>query len=418
MTNDSFIPSENWAATVLHTMSEGVLGLDRELRITSANRAAQYLLGWSGEDLIGHKLHPLLQPQRRDGSPYPASESQLSWLEGGGALYCIEDVFWRKDGSPIDFEISALVLPHADGDTHAIVLLRDISVRKESQAALLKAFHDRDKLNQGLELAQGQLMQAEKMASVGQLAAGIAHEINNPIGFVNSNLGTLKTQVDQLLSVLAAYREAEGALRAHPELLAAVERAKASADLDFLLDDMPNLIAESLEGISRVKKIVDNLKDFSRLDTPEWHYANLEKGLESTLNIVWNELKYKVTVVRDYAGLPEIECIASQLNQVFMNLLVNAGHAIAEHGTITLRTRFDETSVGIDIEDTGSGIRPEHMAKIFEPFFTTKPVGQGTGLGLSLAYGIVQQHGGKIEARSEPGQGTVFSIRLPRQRAK
>jgi len=186
--------------------------------------------------------------------------------------------------------------------------------------------------------------------------------------------------------------------------------------MDFLQGDIQNLIDESLEGVCRVKKIVDNLKDFSRVDTAEWQYANLENGLESTLNIVWNEIKYKAEVKKEYAGLPEIECIAAQLNQVFMNLLVNASHAIEAHGLITLRTGFDDTEVWVEVEDTGKGIKPEHLGRIFEPFFTTKPVGKGTGLGLSLAYGIVQRHHGRLDVRSEVDKGTVFRLTLPRVR--
>jgi PAS domain S-box-containing protein len=401
---------------VLHMMSEGVLGLDQDQRITSANRAAQYLLGWSAEELTGRKLHDLLQPPQSDGRTYLENESLLSWLQSGGELYFIEYVFLHKDGSPLDFEISAFMLPQPECDTHAIVLMRDISERKENQSALLKAFQDRDRLNAGLEEAQGQVMQSEKLASVGQLAAGVAHEINNPIGFINSNLGSLKGQVEDLLTVIEAYKQAEPALAGHADLLAAIEHAKAAADLEFLQGDIANLINESLDGVNRVKKIVDNLKDFSRVDTAEWQSANLETGLESTLNIVWNEIKYKAEVIKEYAGLPAIDCIASQLNQVFLNLLVNAAQAIAERGTITLRTGFDESTVWIDVADTGSGINPEHLSKIFDPFFTTKPVGKGTGLGLSLAYGIIKRHHGRMEVRSEPGKGTTFRVTLPRKR--
>jgi signal transduction histidine kinase len=267
-----------------------------------------------------------------------------------------------------------------------------------------------------LEDTQGQLLQSEKMASVGQLAAGVAHEINNPIGFINSNLGSLRGQVNDLLSVIAVYERAEAALAGRPELLEAIRQAKRTADLEFLQGDIQNLIAESLEGVHRVKQIVDNLKDFSRVDTAEWQFANLENGLESTLNIVWNEIKYKAEVRKEYGGLPEIECIASQINQVFMNLLVNAAHAIEVRGLITLRTGYDEQEVWVEIADTGGGIKAEHLNRIFEPFFTTKPVGKGTGLGLSLAYGIVQRHHGRLEVDSEPGKGTVFRLALPRTR--
>jgi len=285
-------------------------------------------------------------------------------------------------------------------------LIDQLKMEKAAQLELIKKLED----------TQGQLLQSEKMASVGQLAAGVAHEINNPIGFINSNLGSLKDQVESLLAVIAAYEKTESVLAAQPELLESVRRAKEQADLDYLREDIGNLIDESREGVVRVKRIVDNLKDFSRVDLSEWHFANLEQGLESTLNIVWNEIKYKAEVVKEYAGLPEIECIASQINQVFMNLLVNAAFAIEERGIITLRTGFDADEVWVEVEDTGVGIRPEHLARIFEPFFTTKPIGKGTGLGLSLAYGIVQRHHGRLDVRSELGRGTTFRVSLPKTR--
>lgn len=402
---------------LLHAMSEGVLGLDKDHRITRVNRATQFMLGWQADELIGQDVHEFLQPRRRDGTPYPRSESPLKWVDSGGELYYIEDVFWRKDGSLLEAEISAVALKQPDHGTVALVLMQDISERKENQRALLKAFQDLDALNEGLEKAHSQLLQSEKMASVGQLAAGVAHEINNPIGFINSNLGSLKGQVEGLLAVLSAYERAEQILSGHAELFDAIKQAKSAADLEFLREDIRSLIAESLEGVSRVKKIVEDLKDFSRVDSAEWNYSNPEQGLESTLNIVWNEIKYKAEVVKSYAGLPDIECIASQINQVFMNLLVNAAQAIEDRGTITLRTGYDEDKVWVEIEDTGKGIKPEHLNRIFEPFFTTKPVGQGTGLGLSLAYGIVQRHRGNLGVRSELGKGTVFRLTLPRTRS-
>ena len=404
--------------TVLNTMSEGVLGLDQDRRITCANRSAEHLLGWSSEELIGHQVDDFLLARRGGEGIHPESENPFSWLENRGEFYFIEDVFRRKDGRTVDLEISALALAQEEGDTHTIVLLADIAERKESQAALLQAFADRDTLNQVLETAQGRLLQAEKMASVGHLAAGVAHEINNPIGFVTSNLRTLKAQVADLLSVVAAYQQAETAIAAFPELRQAINQAKAAVDLGFLQQDMPNLIDESLDGVGRVKKIVDNLRDFSQVDSADWQYASLEKGLESTLNVLWNEIKDKAKIVRHYCGQPEIECIASQLNQVFMNLLLNAAQAIEQRGVITLRTGFDPVEVWVEIEDSGCGIRPEHLKQIFEPFFTTQPVGRGTGLGLSLAYGIIQHHHGSLVASSAEGRGSVFRMTLPRRRAK
>jgi signal transduction histidine kinase len=263
-----------------------------------------------------------------------------------------------------------------------------------------------------LEQAQNQLLQSEKMASIGQLAAGVAHEINNPVGFVNSNLGSLQIYAKDLLRLLAAYERAEANLTdsARQE----IDRLKAELDVAYLREDIGNLLKESSDGLQRVKRIVQDLKDFSHVGETERNWANLEQGLDSTLNVVWNELKYKAEIVKEYGNIPEIECFPSQLNQVFLNLLMNAAQAIENSGRITVRTGQFEEAVWVEVEDTGTGIEPEHLSRVFEPFFTTKPVGKGTGLGLSLAYGIVQKHGGRIEVRSEPGQGSVFRVVLPR----
>lgn len=264
-----------------------------------------------------------------------------------------------------------------------------------------------------LRLAQTQILQSEKLASVGQLAAGVAHEINNPIGFVQSNLGALKTQVEQLLAVIESYRQAEPALAGHVDLMAKIEQAKSAADLEYVREDVLSVIKESLDGVARVKRIVEDLRDFSRVDSAEWHQTNLERGLESTLSIAWNEIRPKADVIKEFGGLPEIECIGSQINQVFLCLLMNAAQAIETRGTITLRTGFDAEHVWVEVTDTGCGIPPENLSRIFDPFFTTKPVGKGAGLGLSLAYGIVKTHHGRIEADSKVGVGTTFRVRLP-----
>ncbi len=264
-----------------------------------------------------------------------------------------------------------------------------------------------------LESAQAQLMQSERMASIGQLAAGVAHEINNPVGFVNSNLGSLKQYVERLLSLLDVYEAAEAELL--PAARARMEQARAGADLAYLRTDITDLLAESADGLQRVTRIVQDLKNFSHPDSTERQLADLEQGLESTLRVVWNELKYKCQVTKNFAGLPQIMCHPFQLNQVFMNLLVNASQAIEKQGSIHIRTGFDDTEVWVAIEDSGKGIQPEHLSRLFDPFFTTKPVGQGTGLGLSLAYGIVQKHGGRIDVQSTPGQGSTFTVWLPRE---
>jgi PAS domain S-box-containing protein len=261
--------------------------------------------------------------------------------------------------------------------------------------------------------AQSQLLQSEKMASIGVLAAGVAHEINNPIGFVNSNLGTLQRYAQNMLKLLDAYEQAETSLPAAAR--EAIGQVKEDVDAQYLREDLGDLLTESLDGLQRVKRIVQDMKDFSHVDSTDRQFANLENGLDSTLNVVWNEVKYKAEVVKEYGDIPQIECFPSQLNQVFMNLLVNAAHAIPERGRIMLRTGHDDSTVWVEVEDTGQGISQEHLGRIFEPFFTTKPVGKGTGLGLSLSYGIVQKHGGRIEVASEAGKGTRFRVILPRE---
>lgn len=247
-----------------------------------------------------------------------------------------------------------------------------------------------------------ELLQAEKMALVGQLAAGVAHEINNPIGFVNSNLGTLGHYVDQLL------RLAEAGI-ATP----AGRALAADIDFDFLRADVRQLLEESRDGLERVRKIVADLKDFSHVDEVEWQDADILAGLESTLNVVWHKLKYKAEIVRELKPLPLVRCIPAQINQVFMSLLVNAAQAITGRGVITLRSGQAGERVWVEIADTGSGMDEATRQHVFEPFFTTRPVGTGTGLGLSVTWDVVHEHQGMIEVASEAGHGSTFRVWLP-----
>jgi signal transduction histidine kinase len=269
-------------------------------------------------------------------------------------------------------------------------------------------------LNSKLEATRNQLLQSDKMASIGQLAAGVAHEINNPIGYINSNFATLQSYVGQLFEMLRAYEEAEGAIAA-AEVLSRISELRHAIDLGYLRTDIPQLMAESREGLERVRRIVQDLKDFSHADAQrEWQWFNLHHGMDSTLNIVANEIRYSADVVKEYGDIPDIECLSSQINQVVMNLVVNAAHAIRPgRGRITLRTGTEGDHVWFSVSDTGSGIAPEHLDRIFDPFFTTKPIGKGTGLGLSVTYGIVQTHCGRIEVDSAPGKGTTFRVVLP-----
>ena len=279
---------------------------------------------------------------------------------------------------------------------------------------LIKTNRDLKEVNSKLSDAQSKLIQSEKLASIGQLAAGVAHEINNPIGFIFSNFGTLEQYLEDLFQMLDAYEQAEASV-SDGAALARIRSLKADLDIDYLKEDIPNLMRESRDGIQRVRKIVQDLKDFSRVDArQEWESVDLHAGIDSTLNIVNNEIKYKADVIKHYGALPEVQCLPSELNQVFMNLLVNAAHAItAARGTITISTGVEGPNVWVEVADTGAGIAQENLKRIFDPFFTTKPVGKGTGLGLSLSYGIVQKHSGRMEVHSELGVGTRFRVTLP-----
>jgi two-component system NtrC family sensor kinase len=266
-----------------------------------------------------------------------------------------------------------------------------------------------------LEEAQRQLLQADRLSTIGQLAAGVAHEINNPIGYVQSNLETLRDYVSSLFRLISAQ---DAALRqvgqSHAGPIQQIEKMREEIDFDFLAKDLPTLLSESQEGVSRVRKIIQDLREFSRAGHAEdWTLADIHAGIDSTINIVWNDLKYKVELIKEYGDLPPVECLPSQINQVFMNILVNAGHAIDRRGHITIATRVVGDFAYIEISDSGKGIAQEHLPRIFEPFFTTKPVGKGTGLGLSISYGIVRKHNGEIDVRSELGVGTTFVIKLP-----
>jgi signal transduction histidine kinase len=247
---------------------------------------------------------------------------------------------------------------------------------------------------------------------IGQLAAGVAHEVNNPIGCINSNLTSLRNYVDNLLELMTIYEQAE-ATSADAGQLAHIKAFKQKIDLEYLKTDVLDLLEESHKNVTRVKKIVQDLNAFSHLGGDDWQWTNLHEGLESTLNIINREIEYKATIVKEFGDLPEVKCLPYQLNQVFMHLLVNAAHAIENEGIITLRTGTENDQAWVEISDTGQGIAPEHQSKIFDPFFTTKPVGTGTGLGLSVSYTIIKKHQGKIQLTSQLGQGTTFRIELP-----
>ena len=326
-------------------------------------------------------------------------------------LHATGHSFWVSDAS-------TLIRDETGSVRYIEGVLSDISERKSYELQVAQKLEAEQALNKRLEDAHNQLLQAEKLAGIGQLAAGVAHELNNPIGFVHSNLGTLTEYVTALVNLCDTYTTLIEDAQPDCPQLGEIRRIKQEQDYNYLRGDIFPLLDESREGLVRVRKIVQDLRDFSRTGNQDWALADLHKGLNSTLNIVANELKYKCTITKEFGELPEVFCVISQINQVFMNLLVNAAQAIETQGEIVLKSGLEgEDQVWISISDTGSGIEPDKLNRIFEPFFTTKPVGVGTGLGLSLVFGIINRHNGRIEVSSTPGVGTTFRITLPIRQA-
>ena len=318
----------------------------------------------------------------------------------------------HASGRQLWVQINAYVVDLKSEHSGTWWMLQDRSEMRAAQEELRTRFEQMQATNRQLEQAQNQLLQSDKMASIGQLAAGVAHEINNPIGFVSSNLNTLRQYVASLISLVDA-QEAARASPANAAATAQLSRVQQTVALDYLKEDLPQLLDESADGLARVKKIVEDLKDFSRVDQAEWQLDDLNTGLESTLNVVRNEVKYKADVVKQLAQMPPVRCLAGQLNQVFMNLIVNASHAIAERGVITLSSGTVGGWAWVQVDDSGCGMSEAVRRRIFEPFYTTKDVGKGTGLGLSLSFSIVKRHGGAIEVRSVPGSGSAFRVWVP-----
>ncbi|MCW0452607.1 Adaptive-response sensory-kinase SasA [Xanthomonas sacchari] len=341
------------------------------------------------------------------------------WLPGDALSQARSSGRWSGSLPTEQHVVLAHLYFHADADGgHYLMLIQGIEGQQDYEQELQQRHAELRQAYLRLNGAQEKLLQSEKMASIGQLAAGVAHEINNPIGYVHSNLGSLQEYLRSLFTLIEAY---ERALRApDPKaLIPEIDDIRNRFDIDFISRDLPQLMAESREGIERVTRIVRDLKDFSYSGREEsWKLVDLHLGLESTINIIWNELKYKVTLERHYGNLPLVECLPSELNQVYMNLLLNAGQAIGERGTIVVSTGQDGEEVWIEFKDSGAGIAADLLQRIFDPFFTTKPVGSGTGLGLSISYGIVNKHHGRIDVSSVVGEGSTFRIVIPVRQPK
>ncbi len=405
----------------------GILAIDKDYNIILWNNFIADHTPKANEEVINHNLFEV----------YPTLPQK--WLENR-----IKNVFLLKNSSFISWEQrpnlfeftssnpitgtsqnmlqNCTLFPITDEDrnvTHVCITVKDATVTALAQTDLSKTTKRLAKEKQAqqaliekLEEAKNQLLQSEKMASIGQLAAGVAHEINNPVGFIKSNFGSLQSYSQDFKQAIEKYQALFKQMD-NQDLIKQAQAINDEYEIDFIIEDIDSLISESSEGINRVEEIVKSLKHFSRVDSNEWEEASVNEGIESTLKVVAHELKYVATIEKDYGELSNIQCLPMQVNQVIMNLLINASQAIKEDGKIGIVTKQEGDYVFVKITDNGQGIEEKNLIKIFDPFFTTKPIGEGTGLGLSLSFNIIQKHKGEMTVDSEVGKGTTFTIKLP-----
>ncbi|TWT42901.1 two-component system sensor histidine kinase NtrB [Botrimarina hoheduenensis] len=385
---------------VVDTSNDAFLAVDAAGVLIEWNANAESLFGWSRSEVVGRSLEETILP---DGV-----------TEGGvGGLRALavdprkgkrlEITTRRRDGSDLPAEVSVATMRHGSSFLFN-VFVHDISARRELQS---------------------QLAHAQKLESIGQLSAGIAHEINTPTQYVGDNTRFVQEAVGDLMGVLAAFESLAAAVRAGvdtSEALASVEQASEAADLEYLKEELGEAIGQSLEGIERVTTIVRAMKEFSHPGTATKTRIDLAAAIRNTITVATNEWKYVAKIETDFdASLPPTPCLPGDFNQVVLNLIVNSAHAIKqlrgaseEKGVISVTTRRENDYAVLTIADDGCGIPPEIVGKVFDPFFTTKEVGVGTGQGLAIARSvIVDKHGGTIHVDTKVGQGTRFTIRLP-----
>ncbi|MBU1168328.1 MAG: PAS domain-containing protein [Proteobacteria bacterium] len=425
------IEKQNYINTILASATVGIIVVDaKDHIIVEANPTALSIIGAPKDLVIGSECQKWVCASQKGYCPI---------TDGGKEVHNHECILQNYEGqdTPIVKNVSKTLLngrpylvesflniaPLKEAEAHVRRLNEELELRVIERTNQLQARNDELK-NALTELkhAQDRLLQSEKMASIGQLAAGVAHEINNPVGFVKSNLNSMDGYRMDLMRLIKAYEAlCEDAVHVQTSKIdishhiRTIEDIREDIDMVFIQQDFGEVLKESMEGINRVANIVADLKNFAHMDNDKLEWASLNDVIESALNIVWNELKYKAEVSKDLGILPEIKCYPQRLGQVFMNLFVNASQAIIgkQQGRIEVKTSVEHDHVMVRISDTGCGIPQENLNKIYDPFFTTKKVGEGTGLGLNVVYNIIKSHQGHVDVKSELGKGTVFLIQLP-----
>ncbi|MBZ0165756.1 MAG: PAS domain S-box protein, partial [Candidatus Omnitrophica bacterium] len=425
--NDLKVSKDSLERT-LTSAGEAIMITDRNGKIEYVNIAFERITQYKREDVIG-KTPLVLNSGQQDGEFYRGMWEKIRQ----GHIWEGTLVNQKQDGTLFDAEQTIAPVKDSEGNISKFVsVMRDITNRKkleqqlqitnkelrDSEKAAKNALSDLQKAHDDLKGVQNQLLQSEKLASIGHLAAGVAHEINNPMGFIGGNIDAL----DDYMSIYKEIWEVVESLKksiekqdwktaeSHVEAMIKLEK---DVNLEFVLNDIDNLIRESKVGVDRVRKIVLDLRTFARDDGGEKELIKVESVIDSVLSIVQSEIKFKLRLKKIYGDTPEIKCFSQKLGQVFINLLINAAQAVDDVGDLYLKTYCQEGMVCVEVRDTGKGIEPENLAKIFDPFYTTKSVGTGTGLGLSISYEIIKKQGGEMTVTSQVGVGTTFIIKLP-----
>jgi len=406
--------------SLVETIPQMILCKDLDGRFTFANQKfcaelATTIDGIKGKTDFDFFPKELAEKYRRD-------DRQV--IENGEVLDVVEQHVTPK-GDKLYVQVMKTPLYGPDGKAIGIQgIFWDVTARlraeemlKEQNVVLQDLAHSEHQAHQALKTAQSRMVETEKLASLGQLVAGVAHEINNPLAFVSNNVAVLQRDLRDMITLLGLYHQLERSKEAgDASLNGQIDLVSEQLDLDYTLNNLPKLIERTREGLRRIERIVKDLRLFARVDEGEWNEVDLNPGIESSVNMVQGYARKKgVRLVTDLEPLPMVRCRAARVHQVVVNLLMNAIDACSGDDSVTVRTRPDTDGVRIEVADTGCGIEPAIRDRIFDPFFTTKPVGQGTGLGLSISYGIVHEHQGTIDVQSVPADGSCFTVTLPRQ---
>jgi two-component system NtrC family sensor kinase len=401
---------------VVQQTAEGIYLLDAtSKRIVESNTAFQRLLGYTAAEAEQLTAYDIVNHQR------DSIDQRVAQTLADGHAIMGERQYKRRDGTCVDVQANASVIT-IDGQPVICTVVHDITRRKTAEREIqLKnkqleeiAESERAALSE-LKRTQSQLVQTEKLAGLGQMVAGVAHEINNPLSFVSNNVAVLQRDLAAIRKLLEFYQQADALVEVgNKELMQEIRDLAERIDLPYTMKNSDELLVRSREGLRRIQQIVKDLREFARLDESDLHEVDLNEGIASTVNIIkGNARKKQVEIEMDLQPLPAFSCYPAKINQVVMNLLSNAIDASPANSKVTVRARRGEGGVEIQVEDHGTGIPAEAISRIFDPFYTTKPPGEGTGLGLSISYGIVQDHGGRMDVESEMGKGTCFTVRLP-----